>query len=624
MAAEREVYSGRILRVDLTTGRISKELFDPQLLRKYVGGTGLGTKLLYDEVPPGVGPFDPANRLIFASGPLGGTRAPGSGTYAVVTKGPLTNLMTATHANGFWGARLRFAGFDAIIIQGASPEWVYLWVHDGEAELRPAKHLLGLDTWDTDDRVKAEVGEERASVACIGPSGENLVKIAGVCSDKGHVASTNGPGAVMGSKKLKAIAVFGPKAAQGMEVWDPDRVDKLSREDWLDSAAQSPLGSMVKTVGTIGGFSGAAMGGFLPVKNLTTNLFPEHTQIDGSYIKEHFEQRKRPCWACSWAHCHMIKVTEGPYAGFEGEEPEYEGLASWSSQVGITEAGTAIKINNVNDRLGMDTKEAGFVVGLAIECYEKEVIGPKETDGLELRWGNAEAVIKLLDNIAHRRGFGDVLAEGTKRAADRIGGDALNFAVYTKQGIAPHTIDIRGMWGGLISMALSDMGSAQGMPPDYGPDPDIGYPTGIPPFSAGELGRGLAKGAPRRQFEDTLGVCMFLLGARLAIITDTLSAGTGWNFTPQEALEVGERITTLQRSFNIRHGLTPEKDDTISPRLAEAPVDGPVQGKTIAPVFPQIRRDYYREMGWDEVTSKPLPDTLKRLGLENVAKDLWA
>jgi aldehyde:ferredoxin oxidoreductase len=481
--------------------------------------------------------------------------------------------------------------------------------------------LVGLDAWDTDDRVKEEVGESRASVACIGPSGENLVKIAAICSDKGHFASTNGPGSVMGSKKLKAIAVFGPK---GVDVQDPDRVEALSRGPWLDSASQTPLGMAVKNLGTLGYYSAAAETGWLPVKNLTTNLFPEHAKFNGDYIRTHFELKPRPCWACPWAHCHLIKVTEGPYAGFEGEEPEYEDMASWSSLVGVTDPGTAIKLTDVNDRLGMDTKEAGFVVALAIECYEKEIIGPKETDGLELRWGNAEAVIKLLDNIAHRRGFGDILAEGTKRAADRIGGDAPKFAVYTKQGIAPHTHDPRGMWGIMIGQSLSDMGSIEGSVPDLMPDPDIGYPTPITPFSAEELPKGLAKGAPRRQFEDTLGVCMFTVGARLSIITDTVSAATGWDFTFQEALEVGERIVNLQRSFNIRHGLTPEKDDTISSRLAEPPVDGPTQGKTIAPVYPQIRRDYYRAMGWDEKTSKPLPDTLKRLGLENVAKDLWA
>lgn len=619
MPADRDDYIGRILRVDLSTGEISEEHFDPGLLRKYVGGAGLGIKILYDEVPPGVGPFDPDNRLIFASGPLGGTRVPGSGNYSVLTKGPLTNLISSAQANGFWGPRLRFAGFDAVVIQGASPEWVYLWVHDGEAELRPAQHLLGADTWDTEDRVKQEVGQDRASVACIGPSGENLVRFAAVCSDKGHIASTNGPGAVMGSKKLKAIAVFGPT---GVKVHDPDRI-KSMRDPWVESAEQSQLGQMMKAVGTLGSFSGIAMGGLLPVKNLTTNLFPEHPRFNADYIRSHFEYRKRPCWGCSWSHCGTIKVTEGPYAGLEAEEPEYESMAAWSSLVGITDPGMSIKINDVADRLGMDAKEGGFLVSLLMECYEKGVIGPKDTDGLELRWGNGEAVIQLLDNVAHRRGFGDVLAEGTKRAAESIGGDASSFAVYTKQGISPHVHDPRGGWNFLVGQSLSDMGSVQGRAPDR-PDPDIGCETPARPFSAEGLSKGMAKGVTRSQFLDTLGMCAYwALGVRLPIVTDALSAATGWDFTPQEALEVGERITNLQRSFNIRHGATPEKDDVISPRLAQAPVDGPAQGKTIGPVYLQIHHDYYKAMGWDEVTSKPLPETLRRLGLEDVVKDLW-
>lgn len=618
MAERTDGYTGRILRVDLTSGQISEEQFDPQYLRQFVGGTGLGAKILYDEVPAGVEPFDPQNRIIFASGPLGGTRAPGSGTYAVVTRGPLTNLFSASHANGFFGARLRFAGYDAIVIQGASPKWVYLWIHDGEAELRDAGHLLGKDTFETDDLLKEELKEPRLSVACIGPSGEHLVKFAAVCSDKGHVASTNGTGAVMGSKKLKAIAVYGK---QDVPIKDEERVKELAKE-WFESAKQAFLGGIVYSLGTLGYYSAAAETGWLPVKNLTTNLFPEHPKFNGDYIRQTFELKPRPCYACPFAHCHMVKVTEGPYTGFEGEEPEYEDMAAWSALVGITDPGAAIMLTNVNDRLGMDVKEAGWVVSLAMECYEKGLISKEDLDGLELVWGDPEAVKTLLNKIAHREGFGDVLAEGVMRAADKIGGEAPNFAVYTKKGIAPHTHDPRGMWGILFGQSVSDMGSLEGMVPDLMPDPDIGYPEPLPPFSVEGVPEGLSKGSQKGQFNDTLGICMFLLGAKLDIITDTVSAVTGWDFSPQEALEVGRRIVNLQRAFNIRHGETPEHD-VISPRLAQAPVDGPAKGVSIAPHYDQMVRAYYRHMGWDEKTSKPLKETLESLGLGFVAKELW-
>lgn len=618
MVARADEYTGRILRVDLTKGEISEEQFDPEYLRKFVGGTGLGVKILYDEVPPGVEPFDPENRLIFASGPLGGTRAPGSGTYAVVTRGPLTNLLTATHANGFFGARLRFAGYDAIVVQGASPKWVYLWVHDGTAELCDASHLVGKDTYETEDLLKEELGEPKLSVACIGPSGENLVKFAGICGDKGHIASTNGPGAVMGSKKLKAIAVHGKME---VPIKDEEKVKELAKE-WFESAKQSPLGSVVYSLGTLGYFSAAAEMGWLPVRNLTTNLFPEHPKFNGDYIRQTFKLRPRPCYACPMAHCHIVTVTEGPYKGFEGEEPEYEDMAAWSSLVGITDPGAAVMLTNVNDRLGMDVKEGGWVVSLAMECYEKGLITKEDLDGLELVWGDPEAVKALLHKIAHREGFGDVLAEGVMRAAEKIGGEAPNFAVYTKKGIGPHTHDPRGMWGILFAQSVSDMGSFEGLVPDLMPDPDIGYPEPLPPFSVEGVPKGLSKGAPKSQFNDTLGVCMFLLGARLQIITDTLSAATGWDFTPEEALEVGRRIVNLQRAFNVRHGLSPEQD-IISPRLAQAPVDGPAKGVSIAPSYDQMVRDYYKHMGWDEETSKPLPETLEKLGLSYVAQELW-
>ncbi len=436
-------YQCRILRVDLSTGKINKELFDSQELRKYIGGNGVGIKILYDEVPPEVGPYDPGNRLIFAAGPCNGTKVPGSGIVTVVTKGTLTNMLCSTQANGFFGARMRFAGFEVIIIQGASSEWKYLWIHDGEAELRSADHLLGLDTWETEDRLKNELGQTRSSVACIGSSGENLVRFSGIFCDHGHVASTNGCGTVMGSKKLKAIAVFGQKSS--VEVWDIDRLS-AARSDFLKDAEQSWIGSTVKDFGTLGTFPAMDSMGTVPVKNMTTNVSPELPAFYGQNIRAKFKRKPRPCWACPWAHCSEITVTEGPLAGYEGEEPEYEDMAAWGVNVGIHDPGMAIKLSNLNDRMGMDVKECGFVVSMAIECYEKGVIGLKETGGLELKWGNAEAIGQLIEEIAYRRGFGDILAEGVMRASERIGGDARNFAVYIGRGFAPHVVDLRGMW----------------------------------------------------------------------------------------------------------------------------------------------------------------------------------
>lgn len=616
---QKNPYQGRILRVDLGSGKISQERFDPKMLRKYVGGNGVGIKILYDEVPPHVKPFDPENRLILASGPLNGTRVPGSGTIAVVTKGPMTQQLASAQANGFFGARLRFAGFDAIVIKGASPKWQYLWIHDNEVALRPADHLLGLDTWETERRLKEEVGQKKASVACIGPAGENLIPFSCIFSDRGHVAATNGPGAVMGSKKLKAIVVFGEKSKVG--VYDSDRLNTLARGDFLKSAEESFMGAMVKKVGTHGFFDSMSKLGGVSVKNYTTSVWPTIKEYYGAKIRAKFKRKPRPCWSCPWAHCSEMKVTEGPHAGYEGEEPEFEQLSAWTTNIGNDDMGAGVKLSNLTDAMGMDAKECGFAVSLAMECFEKGIIGLKETGGLDLSWGNTEAVSKLIEDIAHLRGFGKVLAHGVKRAAELIGGDAPSMAVYLGRGIAPHVVDPRGFWPLYFNLSLSDTGSFYG---SAQADPDLGLTERVGIHDSKRIGRGQAKVSCRMVFSDALGVCnFFTYDGRLGPIVETLSAATGWDFTVQELIEVGERITALSRAFNIRNGLTPEQDIRVSPRYESTLIDGPFKGLSVAEVQKQVAGDYYRAKGWDEKTGKPLPKTLRRLGLDPVIDDLW-
>ena len=612
-------YAGKILRVDLTNERITEEKLDEATLRRFVGGSGLGTKILYDEVPGGIEWSDPGNRLIWATGVLSGTRAPGCGTYAVVTKGPLTNLLTATHANGFFGARLKFAGYDCVIAQGAAKRWVYLYLHDGVAELRDAAHLLGRDTWETEDMLKKEIGERQLSVSCIGPAGESLVKYAAICADKGHVASTNGCGAVMGSKKLKAIAVHG-KAA--VPINDKRKFTALVK-DWWDQSYASMFGMLIPSLGTAGYYSVSHEMGWLPVKNLTANVFPDHPKFNGDNLRAYYKMKPRPCYACRFAHCHEIEIKSGPHKGEIVEEAEYEDLVAFSSQIGNSDIDAAEWLTNVNDRLGMDVKEQAFVIGLAIECYEKGLITKKDTDGVELTWGNVQAVETMLHKIARRNGFGDVLAEGVMRAAQRIGGDAPKFAVYTHKGVAPHVHDPRGMWGIMFMQSVADMGaipaSDMGDVGDLMPDAGAGAMDPSQAFSE-EIPKGQAIMSRRGHFVDSLGVCMFVSGAKLKTLADTVTAATGWDFTWREAVDVGERVMNLMRAFNIRHGHTREHD-SVSPRLVEAPPEGIAKGVSIGPKYDKMVDDYYEAMGWDKA-GRPLPGTLKRLGLESVIKDL--
>jgi len=614
-------YMGKMLRVDLTKERITEENLDEATLKKFVGGTGLGVKIMYDEVPAGIEWSDPRNRLVWTTGPLTGSKAPGSGTFAVSTKGPLTNLFVASHANGFFGARLKFAGFDGVIIQGTAKKWVYLYIHDGVAELRDAAHLLGKDTWDTEEMLQKEIGDPHVSASCIGPAGENLVKYAAICSDRGHVCSTNGCGAVMGSKKLKAIAVHGRSGV--VPIHDKDKFTALVKT-WWEEDETSMWGFLIPAVGTNGQYSSCQEGGFLPVKNLTSNTFPEHVKFNADQMREYYKGKPKPCYACRWGHCQTLELKSGPHKGTIVEESEYEGTAAFSSMIGNTDLDAAEWLNNLNDRLGMDAKEQAFVLGLAFECYEKGVITKKDTDGVELTWGNVEAADTMLRKIATRNGFGDVLADGVMRAAQKIGGDAPKFAVYTHKGNAPHVHDGRGMWSILFSMAVSDMGSIPcGDMGDVGDLLDNVGADALDPaqaFSADMIPKGQAITGRRGHFIDCLGICMFVAGVKFTLIAETLNAITGWDYTWKDCADTGERVMNMMRAFNLRHGLTREHN-SVSPREIEAPHEGPAKGITIGPVFDQMLDTYYETMGWDKA-GRPLPETLKRLGLDRVAKDL--
>ena len=604
-------YCGRFLRVDMTTGDIKEERledkFDEPTLKKLLGGANFGLKVIYDEVAPGVEAYDPENRLVFATGPLTGTGALCSGSYTIVTKGPLTNLAAVTTANGFFGARLKFAGYDAVILQGTAQDWKYLFIHDGVAELRDASHLVGKDAFETEQLIQDELGNT-VSVACIGPSGENLVRGAAVQNDHGHFASTNGVGAVMGSKKLKAIAVHGKRISLAK---DADKFKEASKR-LLDNAKSTPLYKARDMYGTAAGVEGAYKRGALPINNLTTHVLPEPFLYGVDFLRESdsFERSPKSCFACPIQHTFWMKFKDGPHKGLVIEEPEYEDYAGWGSNLGITDPVTSMRITDINDRLGMDLKEYTFTVSLAMECFEKGILTKEDTDGLDLTWGNAEAVITLLNKIARREGFGNVLAEGVMRAAESIGGDAPKFAAYYKRGIAPHVHDPRADWTMLLGTAISDFGSFVG--------------TNAKVRDADASVKIVRDTGPFRQMFDCLVICRF--GSDNTILLDdiagTLNAVTGFEYTVEELLEVGERTIHLARAFSIKHGATPDLD-CLSERLAEAPGDGLHKGVSIAPFFNKMVKDYYHGMGWDEETSKPLPETLRRVGLEELIGDLW-
>lgn len=620
--AQSHGYTGKVLRVDLTNGKMISETLDEATLRKYIGGASLGIKFLYDEVPPGVEWSDPENRLFFGSGPLGGTRIGGSGTIAVVTKGALTNGIASSQANGFFGAFLRFSGFDSILVQGATPNWVYLYIHDGTAELRDARHLAGKNTSEVDHMIKEELQKKdrEISVLSIGPAGENLVRFACIFADMGHIAAHNGVGAVMGSKKLKAIAVDRGRSAVPLR--DKQTLSRLAKEILANMLADK-FYNMIATEGSVGGVVFTTKAGFIPVKNYTTSIHaidPDKLNTYSSQsIRLKFKAKPAPCWACPTKHCHTMEITEGKYAGRVVEEPEYEGMASFSSLVGIDDVTMTVVLASEVDRLGMDTNETGWVIAWLMECYEKRILTKEDTDGLEMTWGNGEAIMAMLNKIANRQGFGNVLAEGVMRAAQHVGGEATKLAIHTQKGNTPRSHDHRVQWLEMFDTCVSNTGTLE----THGKAPYklLGLPETYDTFDPEVISTVEAKIKGAMMFEDSLVTCRYQTATALELLCQAVNSATGWNMDFQEALVVGRRAANLARAFNLRHGISAELDHP-SMRYGSTPLNGVAAGRGIIPHWDKMLHNYYNLMGWDE-KGRPVAETLRSLGLENTIPHLW-
>lgn len=606
-------YMGIVLKIDLTNGYVTQENFAEEICREYIGGAGIGIRVLYDEVPPGTSWSEEENRLILAAGPLNGTSVPGSGTICAVSKGCLTNGGASSQANGYFGAYLKTSGLDVVIVHGASNNWKYLYIHDGTMELKDATHLMGKDTVETERIIKDELGKRQheLSVYSIGPAGENLVKFSMIFGDGGHVIAHNGFGAVMGSKRLKAIV-----AARGNSrplVKDQKGLAELSKE-MSKQAKEHPIYGRIHKYGTSMLWPMLSKTGLLPVKNLTTNIFPHHKKFSREYYGSAYEMKRISCWACPLHHVQHLKIERGPHTQLETKDPEYECAAAWSSLIGNEDFESAVLLSDLADRLGLNSTEAGWTIALVIECYEKGILTERDTDGLRMTWGNVDAVKKMLARIAHREGLGDILAEGVMRAAEHIGGEAPDLGVYVKKGHGPRIHDARARWGDILDYAVGGVGTSESNP--------------VPleePFSPRNVALSVRNGKIR-QFVDSLVVCniatMTYLGTDTRNLIDALNLITGWDYNEEEALQMALRVTNLFRVFNIRHGLTPELE-VPSAKYGSAPVDGPVKGKSIMAEWEEIVDEYYRLMGWDRCTGKPFPDTLKKLRLESIISDIW-
>ncbi|MBI2864704.1 MAG: hypothetical protein HYX94_09115 [Chloroflexi bacterium] len=601
-------YMGKVLRVDLSSGKISEQPLPAEsVLRQFIGGWGLGLKLLYDRLPLGLSATDPRNPLIFMNGPLVGTGSPMSNNNTLATLNASTGYTAGrAHSHGFWGPNLKFAGYDGLIIEGASETPVYLWIHDGKAEVREANPFWGQDTHESEDLIRQAVGESKASVAAIGPAGESVCSMALIENDKNHSFSHSGVGAIMGSKKLKAIAVHGT----GKPVIADEGRFREIRQEWvaLVRTNRRDLKDGVYARNYVD-FLTRWAGGVI-TRNWQSNCHPEYAA--GMSSRQGF--KPRPCYACPAACSYDVEILEGPHKGhvatLSGGLEAFEALGS---NLGIAEEWASFYLPDIADRLGFEGGGIGAVLGLAFECYEKGLLTKEDTDGLELRWGDAEAVEKLMRKIAAKEGIGRVLAEGAGRAAEIIGGGAPEMAIHIKNSCLNLHNWKSGFWGTMFGQII---GGGSGWQDLY-----VRPPLRTHKGMAGVT----AEASIRKYWMDSAGTCYFSFGGPEGFSASirAVAAVTGWDLTEEEVRLFGERVLALERVFNARRGLTPEDDFVVPKRVIEAPKDGPAKGLSMEPYLKGMAREYYRHLGWDEKTGKPLRGTLERLGLEDVIGDVW-
>jgi len=615
-------YVGKILRVDLSQEKVVDEyLPEEAILRKWLGGQGLGQLILMHELPLGISPLSPENVMVIMTGPLTGTgRTPGGANFTVTTYSNIAGgKVTNSNANGFWAPRLKFAGYDGIIITGAAKRPVYLWINDGKAEIRDAGKIWGKDSHETVDLVRQDVGQPNASVATIGPAGENLVAAAMIIMDYRHTAA-HGCGAIMGSKKLKAIAVHGTGSVQVKDIpvlteaGDRWR-EKLKPQIFHPPSEQAP-GGRVNIRHTVGyGF----FIGTVNYKNWQSCVFPEATT---DFDKQ--EYPAKTCYACTRLCPHDIKILTGTHKGYvartNGGTEHMEGVA-FTLGVGGPDVHYLVDVIN---KIGLDACQFGCAAGVAFEAYEKGLITSKDTDGLELKWGDTEVVEKVLWKMATRDGWlGNALADGPKAMAEKIGGEAQKWVVHIKGG-APAMHDWRPCLGAMLGQIISSGGikpQFAGYDINYGA-PDLGYPE----ITERQVTEGKAKevflSGLNHLFCGSSGACWFAQPIGVAGIlydmVDALASTTGWDdFSLPEALSVGERTWQLEHILHIRYGWAPDDDiKDVGPRFLEPLPDGPVKGWDPAKVLPDLVREFHQECGWDEKTGRPHLATLKRLGME--------
>jgi len=619
-------YAGKVLRVDLTGRKVETILLDDGLVEKYMGGEGLGSRLLYEMAPPGVDPLEPENPIFFFTGPLTGTRAPGGNLNAIVSKSPVTGGIGGSESQGFFGSELKFLGYDGIIVTGASETPVLLMVTEGNVEIQDAEKIWGLDAYETEEAIMKETGDSRMKILRIGQGGENLSAMACIIHDNGNVAGRFGLGAVMGSKKLKGIAVRGKG---NVPLYNKAEFEEV-RKQWSGMVKGFIFDEVLTPFGTAGFVPHWIPLGDPPIKNWSEDpgSWEGLNKLTGQHMHEVMEMKNFvSCHSCPFGgHRKRVTIKEGPYAGAYAVDPEYESIQALAAMSMNSDPAFAVKASDVCNRYGLDTISTGTTIAFAVECFEKGLITKNDTDGLELRFGdgNSEEILTLIGKIAKGEGFGKVLMNDVKKAADIIGKGSEDFAMHVGN-MSMYMHDPRSGFGSGLGYAVSggagDGAATLGLQWG-GIDPELGFPQPLNRHSADMQAFGVRTQQDKQMIFDSIGLCHFVCtGVPFALILKSLWMASGWDLAVHEAVNIGERIVNLRRAYNVREGVC-KGDDCLPRRLTqEAHSSGGAKGKTVP--LDSMLDEYYRLRGWDRKSGKPSRDTLKRLGLDDVLKDLW-
>jgi len=606
-------YAGRILHVDLTTGKTTVERLNEEYAKKYIGGIGLGIRLWLDYSKPGIDPFSPENPLILTTGPISGTVWPTGGNgHAFVSKSPQSYGVGEAKSHGSFGTELKRAGYDAVIFKGKAEKPVYVWIDDDSVQLLDASHLIGKSPAETEDAIREELGDYYIRVAAIGPAGEKLIRIACIINDKTRAAGRTGMGAVMGSKNLKAIAVRG---TYDVMVAKPEEFMEFVKE--FHERMKGPATQKYRTLGTPENVLVHNSLSCMPTRNYNNSRFEGAEKVSGENLNERFVAKIIGCSSCAMRCEHICVVPEGPYKGTM-TRMEYEPLWAMGPYCGVDRLDAIIKGMDLCNYYGIDAISAGVIVGFAMDCYENGILTQKDLDGIDARFGNYEALVQLIEKIGKREGIGDILAEGVKIAGEKIGKGAEKLAQHIK-GVEVTGYDLRCLKTAALGFAVSFRGADHNRHGAYAFDV-----KGKVNRLVAEKGRGKMVKDMEDLYTliDSFIVCKFSRGAyykELEDMTKLYSLVTGFEMKTEEMKQSGERINTVARLFNVREGLG-RKDDTLPYKVMHQPIsdEGPSKGAYVTQEeLDLLLDDYYEARGWNK-EGIPTVEKLRELGMDDL------